>query len=569
MAGTVAGYNMTTVSMCDAIDLWVAVGGTNSLVDNTVYGPAEGVTCIQNYSASGASRGSDWVYTSNQVLTDMMIIFWFSTSKIAGIPVKGATGMRIRIEDLAGLWAEWDIFGGDTLPHGGWIPWAVLASSATASRTGGTFPTLTTIRKIGWRCGGTVLAKTYIYWDAVRFGQGLQIYGGTSGAPAVFDDFVASETTYAWGVVNKYKGVYFVQGKLMFGSTTLGQATYFKDVSKSIRYQNSLITSTYDEIKFLTNANADTEIYFGAAGISGCDFGLELATQTAKYVPDFSPSTRTKLGLHGCSFGRSGMVYLPPYNVSYLREVLSCNFELNTGMTPQDCPITTSKFISYPAMTLTTGTIIGSSFISGSGLLTMGGGIFAACVVSGCTVVVAMLWNIAVNTDGKLDGTTFTSTGTGHAIELGPNCPTAITFKNMVFTTYGANDTTDAAIYNNSGKAIAISLIGTTQPSVRNGSGASTTFPSSITLKIAVKDIDGNPMVGVRCYIDDQNVSPFILDDVTNGDGEAYVVHTEGPVANATWRVRKYGYLPFQQIVNIGSADITLPVTLVEDPLQI
>lgn len=73
----------------------------------------------------------------------------------------------------------------------------------------------------------------------------------------------------------------------------------------------------------------------------------------------------------------------------------------------------------------------------------------------------------------------------------------------------------------------------------------------------------------VWCYIDDQNVSPFILDDVTDVNGEASVVHTAGPAAGATWRVRKYGYHFFQQLVSIGSVDITLPVTLTADPLQV
>jgi len=555
---------MTLVSLCDAVGLWTG-SPTPALNDPSVFGQREGSYCLQSYSNSAAARSADWTYTTDQVLTDMVIYMWFATSSKAALPAKGANGIRIRIEDAAANWAEWDIFGGDTLPHGGWICWAVLASSATASRTGGTFPTLTTIRKIGWRCS-SIAGKVYIYFDAVRFAQGLQIYGGTSGDPAVFENFVTAEDTNAYGVVNKYKGIYFVQGKIYIGSASLGQATYFKDISKSLRFQDNLITSAFYELKTLANANADTEVYLGSGGISGCDFGLELSTQIARYVPDFSPATRTKIGLHGSSFRRAGIVYLPPYDASYLREVLNCNFELNSGLTPLTCPITTSKFISYVAMILSTGTITGCSFISGTGLLTMGGGIFTTCVVSGCTVAVAMFWNVAVDTNGKLDGTAFTSSGTGHAIELGPNCPAAITFKNMAFNDYGANDTTDAAIYNNSNKAIAISLIGTTQPTVRNGSGASTSFPSSITLKIAVKDITGNPMVGVRCYIDDNNVTPFILDNITDSNGERSVVHTAGPVSNATWRVRKYGYLPFQQIVNIGSVDITLPVTLIDDP---
>lgn len=251
------------------------------------------------------------------------------------------------------------------------------------------------------------------------------------------------------------------------------------------------------------------------------------------------------------------------------REVINTNLEACTTILPDTGIITNSNFISYGAISLGTSAITGCSFIGGTGLLTLGGGLFTGCKVISSTAAVAAFWNVAVDTNGKLDGTAFTSAGTGHAIELGPNCPAAITFKNMAFNSYGADTTTDAAIYNNSGKAIAISLIGTTQPTVRNGSGASTTFPSSITLKIAVKDVNGDPMVGVRCYIDDQNVSPFILDDVTDVNGEASVVHTAGPAAGATWRVRKYGYHFFQQLVSIGSVDITLPVTLTADPLQV
>ena len=108
----VTGYNMTTVSMCDAVGNWSAVGGSNSLVDNTVYGPIEGVTSMQNYAASKTARGADWTWTTDQDLTSKMVIFWFSTSKISGIPVKGSTGMRIRITDVSSNWAEWDIFGG-------------------------------------------------------------------------------------------------------------------------------------------------------------------------------------------------------------------------------------------------------------------------------------------------------------------------------------------------------------------------------------------------------------------------------------------------------------------------
>jgi hypothetical protein len=426
--------------------------------------------------------------------------------------------MRIRIEDASANWAEWDIFGGDTLPHGGWICWAVEANSATASRTGGTFPTLTAIRKIGWRCGGTVLAKTYIYFDAVRFGEGLQIYGGTSGSPAVFDDFVTSENTNAWGVVNKYKGVYYVQGKLYFGSESLGVATYFKDTLKTIIFQDSLVTSAFYALKTLTNANADTEVYLGWAGISGCAFGLELSTQTARYVVDFSPATRTKIGIYGCSFKRSGIITLPVYDASYLREVLNCSFEGGLGVVISTCVVTNCNFVSPDAEAILMSSISHNT---------------TACNFIACPVGV------------KLD--TYNAS--------------AYPFNALMFTncTYHVNNTTGQTL-----------TVGNS-----NGSNASTytgtlvNFVGSVVLTMTVKDEAGAVIVGAWAYIDPTDESPFIMNKETNSSGVATETYTGAPVNNTRWRVRKYGYKNFKQLIDIGGSNISLPITLVVDPQQI
>jgi len=90
----------------------------------------------------------------------------------------------------------------------------------------------------------------------------------------------------------------------------------------------------------------------------------------------------------------------------------------------------------------------------------------------------AIWWNRGAVTDGKLDGCEFISGGTGHAIEFGTNTPgdpTALTLTDVTFSGYGAGGTTDAAIYNNAGKALIINIDGGTIPTVLNGSGASTT----------------------------------------------------------------------------------------------
>jgi hypothetical protein len=93
-----------------------------------------------------------------------------------------------------------------------------------------------------------------------------------------------------------------------------------------------------------------------------------------------------------------------------------------------------------------------------------------------------------------------------------------------------------------------------------------------VTLRMEVKNEAGTGLNGIEVYIDDDNVVPYILETTTatvgGVDGVAEVSYGGGAVAGSRWRARKYGYKQYQQIINIGSASITLPVTLVVDPQQ-
>jgi len=105
----------------------------------------------------------------------------------------------------------------------------------------------------------------------------------------------------------------------------------------------------------------------------------------------------------------------------------------------------------------------------------------------------ALLWDRNATTSGQLDGSSFTSGGTGHGIELGSNTPTTIGFTSVTFSGYGgtpgsnpisSSGSTDAAIYNNSGKTITINVSGGTTPSVRNGAGATTVVNSTVAVTV-------------------------------------------------------------------------------------
>lgn len=100
----------------------------------------------------------------------------------------------------------------------------------------------------------------------------------------------------------------------------------------------------------------------------------------------------------------------------------------------------------------------------------------------------ALRWNVNTDPNDLLDDITFVSSGTGHGLELGPNCPTSITLDGVIFTGYaGSNGLTgNEAIFNNSNKSITITVVGggTTSPSIRNMFGSSTTLVANTQLTL-------------------------------------------------------------------------------------
>ena len=332
--------NLTTISLCESLTGWTAVGGTNSLNDPTVFDQKQGSYCIQNYNASSVDRGSDYTILSTN-FSDTTIYCWFAFSKVP----HATNYMRIRLTDSAGNWREWNIFNKSNLPHIGWIAWALKTSVAYDSQSA-TPPVMTNITKVGWRMSA-VIAKVYIYFDAWRYGTGLSIKGGDSGTPAVFDDFITAESTNAYGIIEKFNDVYFVQGKIIIGSLTANESTYFKDTNRVIVFGDIYKTpSGFYEIKGqnATSGSGTTEIYLGDNGVFGC---VIKASTNMKFLFNMSDTYITKFDFGGCSFINANTITGQSYSVN--KQFRNCNF------------ISCSEILPY------TGIVNGCNFITSGG----------------------------------------------------------------------------------------------------------------------------------------------------------------------------------------------------------
>lgn len=99
------------------------------------------------------------------------------------------------------------------------------------------------------------------------------------------------------------------------------------------------------------------------------------------------------------------------------------------------------------------------------------------CVITSSVATSAIL----STTPNRISNCSFVRGATGHAIEI--TTPGTYTFTGNTFSGYGAAGSTDAAIYNNSGGAVTLNVVGGgTTPTVRNEAGASTTVNSNVSV---------------------------------------------------------------------------------------
>jgi hypothetical protein len=201
----------------------------------------------------------------------------------------------------------------------------------------------------------------------------------------------------------------------------------------------------------------------------------------------------------------------------------------------------------------------------------------AAATLTNCKFIScapAVSWNVATSTAGKLDGTTFISSGAGgkHGITFGSATPAALTFTNVGFAGYtgapGSNmvensGSTDAAVHNASGKTITITVSGGSSPSVRNsGAGSKTVIDAGVTVTVAANV----SLVGaeIRVYDLDDNPAGSLgteLSGVESHGSATYPFSAQG--GNVIWlQIMLPGYEEFGQQFTVPAQSGSLPVTL-------
>lgn len=524
MAVTVSGKNYTQISGCES----TSDGGVWTTLDtqDSVNFKQGSYSLCGTMKSSGINTASFTPTSSVDMSGTKHLRMWFLDSAAGLLDTKANGGIQLGITDGSNT-GYWNLGGKDTY-NGGWLNLVVDLSSSVDV---GIKPTnMNAITIIYLRITQTAIGKNFdnVWGDNLCLADGLIAYGDDAGGYFDFEDiFNADDSTLGIGIVRKIGGVYYLTGSIEIGDSGGTNGCKFQAKSQVVIFEDRPVNTSLYGINVVDNGTGTTEFKLGdkvgTAGIQGCVIRVASVTQTPKFYIDGSTDTDVdNFKLYGSTFYGSNDNISFPLTAANV-EVLSCNFE--------SCGQIDSKSASV-----------------------------RSCFFIGTTNIdSALLWNENID----IQKCSFVANTTGAAIEHPGSTGSPYDYYDLLFS----GNTYDGL--NTSGVNITVNNNGTSNASTDEGANT-ITYLSSATLSLTVKDESGSPIGNAYAYIDDNNVTPFIMNTTTNAvTGIATTGWTGGSVSDATWRVRKYGYKPFKAVSDVpasGTKDI--PVTLIVDPQQ-
>ena len=454
------------------------------------------------------------------VPTDGAILIWNKFDAGGTLQPYASGGVRIVIGASATNWDAWKAAGVDTTPYpyGGWYNFAINPLARTYDYRGGT-GTGTTYQFAGMAislaAAGPGKGQPFKI-DAIRYGRGSIIleYGSVSDGYASFSAAAtkndANDATAGynrWGLFQVYGGGYLWKGRMQIGTSS--NACEFDDSDAFILIDDAVNCTAYFNTVEINNASTIvnwTNVIFKALG----------TTSPGRLVMNHNAD----MNIDACQFFDMGDFGFG----GTLSEFLDCVWQ-------------------------------------GCGQITVNGGKLTGSTITGCTVdgsasdEAAVIWDVATDPDGYLDGLTITKgTTTHHAIEFGDTVPSSLTVRNCTFSGYNAADSLyDSTFYfADAAGTITLNLVSCSgNVSVKTAGCTVIVVEDPVTVKVTVKTAAGALVENARVMLKASNgTGPFpfevtvaVVNADDSGGPTAYVTHAaHGMATNDYVKIEGAGY---------------------------
>ncbi len=421
------------------------------------------------------------------------------------LDTKANGGLGIICGTSSTVFGEWYVDGSDTKsPTSLFLPYIVDPASNFDNVSGGLTLTgnpaqLSAADAFGGRFDGTsgIMGNfNNALVDQITVGTGLR---GTGTGGNLTEWITADEGTLnnRYGYLTTREGVVYFQGKMYFGSSA--SSYVFDDSDKVIIFPDVPVAADFFEIVV---ENVSSDITFDGFTIQ-------------------APG-------------------IPKVALTHLSGVWNIN---------------NSTIDGARVITGGIGLTLDSTKVTNSGQIDLNGMTIASSSITNSTATSAVLADATTDLD-VLDNVSFQN-NTGHSIEI--TAAGTYTFDSLEFIGGGADGTTTADVYNNSGGAVTINIInGGSTPTIRNGTGANTTVNNTVTVKITVLAAStGLPIQDSRVLLEadtggDLAVGTDILAGLTDVNGviedTGFNYTNDQPV---TGRARKSTASPFYKTGNV------------------
>ena len=489
--------------------------------------------------------------------TNGAVMVWMYFACPNAISAESAGGLQCISGQDVNNYKRHYVRGSDTYTYGGWLCIPFDPANATDGTAYGS-PS-STVQYLGWSASVTAsISKGNPYGvDAIRYGRcELSFTGGDSGSGyATFGGAVTQNDLVAnrWGLLQDVGGSYLQQGLILIGKST-------RTTTYRVRTTN-VVTLTTSTAHLLNVGDTVVISGVGGTGYNGTVVVLSVPSTTTFTYNNGTYSNEGSTADTGgsinavCEFVDSNKVIniantkkVPSaFNTFEVRNASSILTLTNVIITAlgtvskgnfiatdnADINLTTCAFTDMGTFGFQSNSTATNSTFRRCGQITTGGATLTGCTVDSSTASSAVL--AATPAEAALiTNTSFTSSGTGHAIEIGGTAAD-ITLTGLSFTGYSGTSTNAAIYVNISGGSMTIYT--SANPSIRTA-GCSVTVSSSITLTLTGL-VSGSDISITDAGTDTERVN------VDNNSGTTYAYNYSAASEYVDIAVYKAGYLPY------------------------
>lgn len=430
-----------------------------------------------------------------------------------GIPSVTTGSVLIVVADASNNYRAFEIFGKDSSPEPfGWSTAAVNVNQSTTDWAESGTPSISAVTYITALFDPEGYTGIGAYWAEFHQIGTLIVYGGNTADP------LGAEELAALGRGQRLRTIYLSGSSGLLSYTPIqiggGEPVTFDLSNSSLQFPKSWDTANR-KVSFHGNANDLGITYYGVSGdtikhtnsvvSSGSPFYWSIhASATSAATWDFSGLTivgATVTLRDVMTFDSMSFVDCVSIDASSC-DLTNCTI---SGLTDND-DLDTDASTTFNTCHFYTDSLAAGEYM--------------------CSVA-----DPSIFTDCHFTGTT----GTGHAIRI--TTAGTYTFTGNQFTGYGADASTSAAIYNDSGGLVTINIAGGGDtPTYRNGTSASTVINNATTVKVTCKDLDTLAAIeNARVFIQADTGGDLPANEsvtITRSSTTATVAHTGHGLAN-------------------------------------